>query len=59
MLNYKKPGFFVVAISIILCISVVICYLVETTHAGEGVYRQILFGRQNPEDSWEIINEGY
>lgn len=30
----------------------------ETTHAGEGVYRMIIFGK-NDQGEWERINEGY
>lgn len=30
----------------------------ETTHAGEGVYRMIIFGK-NAQGEWERINEGY
>ena len=37
----------------------IIAFLAETTHAGRGTYRCILFARKDKDESWERINEGY
>ena len=37
----------------------IIIFLAETTHAGEGIYRKIVFVKEAPSSEWKQINEGY
>lgn len=37
----------------------IIVFMAETTHAGEGTYRKIVFVRENSGSEWTQINEGY
>ncbi len=37
----------------------IIIFMAETTHAGEGIYRKIVFAREDSGSEWTQINEGY
>lgn len=37
----------------------IIIFMAETTHAGEGTYRKIVFVRDDSSSKWQQINEGY
>lgn len=37
----------------------IIIFQAETTHAGKGVYRFIVFARKDMNSKWKRINEGY
>jgi hypothetical protein len=37
----------------------IIIFLAETKHAGEGIYRSIVYVRKDVNSEWEQINEGY
>ena len=37
----------------------IIIFRVRTEHEIKGIYRYIVFGRDNRNDDWKRINEGY
>ncbi len=37
----------------------IIIFKAETSHSGEGIYRYIVFAKENVNEQWKQINEGY
>lgn len=37
----------------------ILIFKVRTTHEGDGLYRTIIFGRDDTETDWKRLNEGY
>ena len=58
VLNYKKPAFWVIVVSLIACAVVAVCFLTNPKDAIEGYYQIEGYGIYNDSEYHIIVNDG-
>lgn len=58
VLNYKKPAFWVIAVSVVACVVVAVCFLTNPINAIEGSYHIEGYGIYNGSEYYIVVNDG-
>ena len=58
VLNYKKPAFWVMVVSVVACAVVAVCFLTNPIDAIEGYYHIEGFGIYNDSEYYVVVNDG-
>ena len=58
VLNYKKPAFWVMVVSVVACAVVAVCFLTNPIDAFEGYYHIEGFGIYNDSEYYVVVNDG-
>ena len=58
VLNYKKPAFWVIVVSLIACAVVAVCFLTNPIDAIEGYYHVEGYGIYNDSEYYVVVNDG-
>jgi len=58
VMNYRRPAFWVIVVSVISCAVVAVCFLTDPIHAIEGEYRIEGYGIYNGSEYYIVVNDG-